>query len=134
MILANCILCLTSCYSEFLKEILAAGANQEKINTALIDYNEELVEYTKRAIEPFQIISNEINDLLIVASDELLDKLTQLKVLVEDLSNEFQKVLSNLSPKESNKMIRELETFGQPERYDKNGDGTICTLYIGGKK
>jgi hypothetical protein len=91
--------------------------DSDSINETLIKFNEKLLDYVKKSIEPLLIIKNELNALLIICSDDLRVKINEHIALVTDYNNEMQKCLSMISPHDSNVMTRELQTFGHDDRW-----------------
>lgn len=83
--------------TEFMSEILTG--DEEKINDALLKFNENLLETTKSSLQPMMMINSELNKLKLVASEKLLPKINEYKTLVNDYTNEFQTVLNSLSTK-----------------------------------
>ena len=102
-------------YSDFMKIVL--DGEEEEINQALIKFNEQLLDFAKKASEPLMIIKQELNSLLIICSDELAIKIKELGSLTTDFNDEMQKALSMISPNDSNEMNRQLQTIGQNERW-----------------
>jgi hypothetical protein len=100
---------------------VAMTGDSEQINQALIQFNEKLLEYVKRASEPLMILKQELNSLLIICSDDLSIKINEFTDLTTDFNNEMQKSLSLISPNDSNEMIRQLQTLGQNERWKRYG-------------
>jgi len=103
--------------SDFMR--IAMTGDSEQINQALIQFNEKLLEYVKRASEPLMILKQELNSLLIICSDDLNIKINEFTALTTDFNNEMQKSLSLISPSDSNEMIRQLQTLGQNERWKR---------------
>jgi hypothetical protein len=101
--------------SDFMATML--NGNPEEIDNALIKFNSELLEFTKKATEPIMILNQELSALLLVCSDELSPKINELKSLSIDFNNEFQNVLNSISPNESNDMIEKLKTIGHNNRW-----------------
>lgn len=81
--------------SEFMSEVLTG--DEIRINNALIKFNEKLLETTKNSLQPMMIVNSELNKLKLVASEKLLPKITEYKILVNNYTDEFQAVLSKLS-------------------------------------
>lgn len=100
---------------EFMKELLSP--EEDNTNSALMKFNEKLIDYVKNATQPLLILKQELNSLLLVCSDELSIKISELIELTEDFNTEVQKHLSNISPNDSNSLIRELTTLSQNERW-----------------
>ena len=96
---------------------IALSGDEEKMNNALIQFNEKLLEFVKKATEPLLILKQELNSFLIICSDELSSKIEEFSLLTTDFNNEMQKSLSLISPNDSNSMVRQLETLGQNERW-----------------
>lgn len=81
--------------TEFLSEMLTE--DEERINDALVKFNQNLLETTKSSLQPMMIVNQELNKLKLVASERLLPKINEYKTLVNNYTNEFQTVLSRLS-------------------------------------
>jgi hypothetical protein len=81
--------------SEFMSEVITG--DEERINNALLKFNEKLLETTKNSLQPMMIVNSELNKLKLVASEKLLPKITEYKSLVNNYTDEFQAVLSKLS-------------------------------------
>lgn len=98
-------------------EILV-GKNQEEMNDALIEFNRKLFEYVKQSITPLSIINQELNSLLIIASNELIIKLNEQKDLITDFNNEMQNCLNSINIKDGNS-FQNLRTIGQDNRWKR---------------
>jgi len=81
--------------SDFMGKIL--NGDPDQINKTLLEYNDEMIEYCKRSIQPTMIINQELNKLKLVCSDQLLPKINQYKALANDFVDEFQIVMNNIS-------------------------------------
>lgn len=104
--------------SEFFEKLMAGDENE--INHALIDYNTELIEYTKRSVQPTMILNQELNKLKLVCSNALLPKIEEYKKIANDFMNEFQIVLNTISTKKDiNITAKELENIGHSQRIVK---------------
>ena len=62
------------------------------------------------------IINQEINPLLLVASDDLRKRLNRLKELISDFNNEMQNCLSSINTKDSDS-FKQLRTIGYDNRW-----------------
>lgn len=101
--------------TEFFSKIISG--DEEEINKALIDFNAELIEYTRKSVQPMMILNQELNKLKLVCSDKLLPKIEQYKQLANDYSDEFQIVLNNISQtKDINITAKQLENIGHSNR------------------
>jgi hypothetical protein len=101
--------------TEFFSRIISG--DEEEINNALIDFNSELVEYTRKSVQPMMILNQELNKLKLVCSDKLLPKIEQYKQLANDYNDEFQIVLDKISTnKDINLTAKELENIGHSNR------------------
>lgn len=110
--------------TEFMSEILTGDEN--RINDALLKFNENLLETTRKSLQPMMIVNSELNKLKLVASEKLLPKINEYKTLVNDYTNEFQTVLNSLST--SNDLeynASQLQSIGHEERNKRMG-----TLWI----
>jgi hypothetical protein len=101
--------------TEFFSKIISG--DEEETNKALIDFNAELIEYTRKSVQPMMILNQELNKLKFVCSDKLLPKIEQYKQLANDYSDEFQIVLNNISQtKDINITAKQLENIGHSNR------------------
>ena len=99
-------------------ELMASLLNgdTERIDETVLNFNQKLLDYVKTTVKPLLIINQEINPLLLVASDELREKLNQLKELISDFNNEMQNCLSRVNVKDSSS-FKQLETIGHENRW-----------------
>lgn len=97
--------------TEFMAEILTG--DEIRINNALLQLNQNLIETTKSSLQPIMIINQELNKLKLVASDNLLPKINEYKALVNDYTNEFRTILNNLSTSND---LEQLQSIGHDER------------------
>ena len=100
---------------DFMK--IAVAGESEEIDNALIKFNEQILDYVKKATEPILIVKQEINALLIICSNELKEKINELIALTVDYNNEMQNCLSRMIPKDFDSMIQELQTFTHTDRW-----------------
>jgi vacuolar-type H+-ATPase subunit E/Vma4 len=101
--------------NDFMAEILTG--DEAQINNALLKFNQNLLETTKSSLQPMMIVNQELNKLKLVASEKLLPKINEYKILVNDFTNEFQTVLNKLST--SNDLeytAQQLQSIGHEER------------------
>jgi len=93
------------------------SGDENETNQALIDFNAELIEYTRRSVQPTMILNQELNKLKLVCSDTLLPKIEEYKKLANDFVDEFQIVMNNLSSnKDLNITAKQLENIGHSNR------------------
>tara|TARA_R110002050_G_scaffold300564_1_gene470537 strand:+ start:904 stop:1485 length:582 start_codon:yes stop_codon:yes gene_type:complete len=101
--------------TEFMGRLL--NGNEEDTNQALLDFNSELIEYTKKSVQPTMILNQELNKLKLVCSDALLPKIEDYKQLSSDYMDEFQIVLNRISTKNDLDITaKELENIGHSDR------------------
>ena len=101
--------------TEFFSRIISG--DEDEMNNALIDFNSELIEYTRKSVQPMMILNQELNKLKLVCSDKLLPKIEQYKQLANDYNDEFQIVLNKISTnKDLNLTAKELENIGHSNR------------------
>jgi len=106
--------------TEFMSEILTG--DESRINNALLKFNENLLETTRKSLQPMMIVNSELNKLKLVASEKLLPKITEYKTLVNDYTNEFQTVLNSLSTTNDLKYnAKQLQSIGHEERNNRMG-------------
>lgn len=107
--------------TEFMAEMLTG--DEERINNALLKFNENLLETTRDSLQPMMIVNSELNKLKLVASEKLLPKITEYKTLVNDYTNEFQSVLNSLSTKNDLEYnAKQLQSIGHEERGKRMGE------------
>ncbi|MGM0946132.1 MAG: hypothetical protein ACQEW9_13185 [Bacteroidota bacterium] len=107
--------------TEFMAEMLTG--DEDRINNALLKFNENLLETTKDSLQPMMIVNSELNKLKLVASEKLLPKITEYKTLVNDYTNEFQSVLNSLSTKNDLEYnAKQLQSIGHEERGKRMGE------------
>ncbi len=107
--------------TEFMSEVVTG--DEDRINNALIKFNEKLLETTRNSLQPMMIVNSELNKLKLVASQKLLPKITEYKTLVNDYTSEFQTVLNKLS--NSNDLeytAQQLQSIGYEERGKRMGE------------
>ncbi len=107
--------------TEFMAEMLTG--DEDRINNALLKFNENLLETTRDSLQPMMIVNSELNKLKLVASEKLLPKITEYKTLVNDYTNEFQSVLNSLSTKNDLEYnAKQLQSIGHEERGKRMGE------------
>ena len=107
--------------TEFMAEMLTG--DEDRINNALLKFNENLLETTRDSLQPMMIVNSELNKLKLVASEKLLPKITEYKTLVNDYTNEFQSVLNSLSTKNDLEYnAKKLQSIGHEERGKRMGE------------
>lgn len=107
--------------TEFMAEMLTG--DEDRINNALLKFNENLLETTRDSLQPMMIINSELNKLKLVASEKLLPKITEYKTLVNDYTNKFQSVLNSLSTKNDLEYnAQQLQSIGHEERGKRMGE------------
>lgn len=97
-----------------LLKVILEGPSEE-IHTALKNFLRSQFDLVKESTKPLLIITQEINELTLMASEELREKLSELKELVDDLYNETINGLSMINVKDP-ESFRTLETIGYDNR------------------
>lgn len=101
--------------TEFYAKII--NGNEEELNQVLIDFNSELIEFTRKSVQPLMILNQELNRLKLVCSDKLLPKIEDYKTLANDFNDEFQLVLNRISSKKDIELTaKQLENIGHSKR------------------
>lgn len=101
--------------NELMSKLL--NGEDSEINNALIEYNDQLIETSKKSVQPILIINQELNKLKLVCSDNLLPKIDQYKTLANDFVDEFQIILNRISiNKDINVTAKELSNIGHDDR------------------
>jgi uncharacterized membrane protein YgaE (UPF0421/DUF939 family) len=106
--------------SNFFEKLI--DGNEEDINVALSTYNNHLIDYTRKSLQPIMIMNQELNKLKMVCSEKLLPKIEQYKKIANDFSDEFQIVLNELSS--SNDLAitsKKMQNLGHSERSKQLG-------------
>ena len=107
--------------NDFMAEMLTY--DEERINNALLKFNSDLLEITKKSLQPMMIVNQELNKLRLVASKKLLPKINEYKTIVNDYTNDFQSVLNKMSTSNDlEKNTKELQSMGHEERGKRMGD------------
>lgn len=108
-----------SLMTEFLSSILQSISNDSVDPQASVaSFSHRLLEQTKQSCEPLQEINGEINNIKLIASEELLVKLEELQNLNKDLYNEMMLSLNAIG-KEQIPNFDNLRTVGQQERWNR---------------
>ena len=101
--------------SELMNSLLKG--DEEDMNNALVQFNSELLNMTKKSVEPLLIVNQELNKLKMVCSNKMLPKIEQYKKLTTDYSDEFQIALNKLSTnKDLEITAKELGNIGHQDR------------------
>ena len=110
---------LFSMFKEFMTS-LASNIASESYNHSeiMLSFTNKLLEQTQRNCEPLQQINGEINNIKLIASEKLLEKLDELQELTIDLYNEMMLALNAIA-KEQAPNIDNLKTVGQQERWQR---------------
>ena len=87
----------------------------DEFDQALIKFNTRLIENIKQSLIPLTIVNQELNEIRLIASDELVEKIEELRNLTNDLSNEMQNCLNRINTKDPNSFA-ELKTIGTDQR------------------
>jgi hypothetical protein len=104
--------------NDFMKKLL--DGNQADIHKALLEFNNDLIDFTRRSVQPMAILNQELNNLKLVCSDELLPKIDEYKMLSNDFVNELQVVLNKVSIQQDiNSTAKELEILSHSTRMGK---------------
>ena len=87
----------------------------DEFDQALIKFNTRLIENIKQSLIPLTIVNQELNEIRLIASDELVEKIEELRNLTNDLSNEMQNCLNRINTKDPSSFA-ELKTIGTDQR------------------
>jgi len=63
----------------------------------LNNFNERLILMVKKSVEPLLMMNQEINKVLLVASDELKEKVEELKLLTDDFNTDMQNAIKGIT-------------------------------------
>jgi len=102
---------------EFFKTIITNSGDETSINESLINYNEKLIEYIRYATEPLMILRQELNQLKLFCSKELLLKINEMNNLTLDYNNAVQKSLGACLPNDINSTVSQLQVLTQNDRW-----------------
>lgn len=81
--------------NEFLTEVISE--DKSRIDSALIKLNSDLMEMTQNSLKPTMIINQELNKVSLIASNEMLPKISEYKKLIDEFTSEFQTILNSIS-------------------------------------
>lgn len=84
----------------------------------MLSFTNKMLEQTQKNCEPLQQINGEINNIKLIASEKLLDKLNELQELNQDLYNEMMLALKAIG-KDHIPNFDNLKTVGQQERWQR---------------
>lgn len=101
---------------DFITSIL--NGEPDEFERALVDFNAKLIDKVQQSLAPLTIVNQELNELRLIASDELVEKIEDLRNLTYELSNEMQNCLSRINIKDPNSFT-ELKTIGMDQRYER---------------
>ncbi|GHT87383.1 hypothetical protein FACS1894137_14640 [Spirochaetia bacterium] len=104
-------------YTDLFSTILNNDDDHKKTNDSLIKFNQEIMSFVPNSTEPLIILKSELNNLMLLCSDELKQKIDELIKLTHDYNNEVQKALSLISSNGSNSSMLNLQTLGQNKRW-----------------
>jgi len=76
---------------------IALEGDEAKTNAALLEFNQNMREFVKRATEPLLIIRQEVSSLELICSSALLDKIFELKTLIGQSNSAMQTALGLFS-------------------------------------
>lgn len=99
--------------NDFIPSLL--NGEPDEFDQALIKFNTRLIENIKQYLIPLTIVNQELNEIRLIASDELVEKIEELRNLTNDLSNEMQNCLNRINTKDPNSFA-ELKTIGTDQR------------------
>jgi hypothetical protein len=102
---------------DFLKTILNNTGDENIINESLIQYNEKIKDFILNATEPLMILRQELNQLKLICSNELLVKINEMNKLALDYNNAVQKSLGASIPNNINSTVSELQVLTQDKRW-----------------
>ena len=84
----------------------------------MLSFTNKVLEQTQKNCEPLQQMNGEINNIKLIASEKLLDKLNELQELNQDLYNEMMLALKAIG-KDQIPNFDNLKTVGQQERWKR---------------
>lgn len=103
--------------SDFVKQVLSNMGNEKVISEYLIKYNEHINEFVINATQPLLILRQELNEMRLICSNELLEKIEKLDKLVVDYNNAVQKNLAGSISKDISSTVTALQTLTQDKRW-----------------
>lgn len=99
--------------NDFIPSVL--NGEPDEIERALVKFNKKIIDNVKHSLTPLTIVNQELNELRLIASNELVEKIEELRSLTYDFSNEMQNGLSRINTKDPNSFV-ELKTIGTDQR------------------
>jgi hypothetical protein len=94
--------------SDFFKQAITNMGNEIFISEHLIRYNEQIKEFVINATRPLLILRQELNEMRLICSKELLEKIEDMDKLVMDYNNTVQKHLANAVKNDINSTVNAL--------------------------
>jgi hypothetical protein len=102
---------------DFFKKIINNSGDEKVINESLIKYNEKIKDFVLNATEPLMILRQELNQLKLICSKELLIKINEMNNLTLDYNNAVQNSLSVCLPNNINSTVSQLQVLTQNDRW-----------------
>jgi HAMP domain-containing protein len=103
--------------SDFFKQMLNNMGNEKVINEYLIRYNEHIKEFVINATQPLLILRQELNEMKLICSNELLGKIEDFEKLVVEYNNAVQQNLAGTVSKDINSTVTALQILTQDKRW-----------------
>jgi hypothetical protein len=116
--------------SEFFKHLINNMGDEKIISKYLIKYNEQIIEFVKKSTEPLLILRQELNEMKLICSTELLEKIEGMNKLITDYNNAVQESLAKISHADTNSLVNILQPLSQDERWYKLEQLNNEILYI----
>ena len=108
-----------SMFKEFMTSLVSdITSDTYDPNGIMLSFTNKVLEQTQKNCEPLQQINGEINNIKLIASEKLLDKLNELQELNQDLYNEMMLALKAIG-KDQIPNLDSLKTVGQQERWQR---------------
>ena len=105
--------------TDFMSSIINNAAEGAlNVTDSLASFSMELLKRVKKSCEPLQEINGEINNIKLIASASLLEKLEELQTLNQDLYNEMLLSLNKIG-QERIPDFNSLKTVGQQARWSR---------------
>jgi hypothetical protein len=95
--------------SDFFKQTLNNMGNEKIINEYLIRYNDHIKEFVINATQPLLILRQELNEMKLICSNELLGKIEDFEKLVVEYNNAVQQSIAGTISKDINSTVTALQ-------------------------
>jgi hypothetical protein len=107
---------LLEIFSEYFNQVLNNAGNEAIINDRVIKFIEQIQKFVISATEPLLILRQELHELKLICSDELLKRIEEMDKLIMDYNSSIQQKFAGTVSKNINSTVNALQTLTQDKR------------------